>query len=497
MSENKIENKIERKLKDCDICASEKIENLFVSCKCKLSACLNCVMKFLLGDNDINPKCMNCKIVYTFDFIRDTFGSVFDEKYRTHRCKIIQEREKSLLPQAQEILTNKRKLDSLNNDHKNIDLSIDKIKIKKRELLNKIKSLKQKYKEEKDNSLKIEIEIFQKKINKYIYNINERINLKTIIHEKQKELRQIVDYKNNKEEKKSVGFQGHCPEDNCKGYLDNKGVCGLCDKKACKSCKQKNHEGDCDKDILETVKMLAKDTKNCPACNIPISKISGCDQMYCVSCHTAFSWNTGKIETGRIHNPHYYEIKRNNNDTIREAADVRCGGAVNWFSLENILFRIKNNISHSGLNGFELDKMHKILFTSHRFSGHVRGFLLTTVYNYYTGGMDNIDLRLRYLSELDFTPDKWLKMLRMREKAREKKNVMHGIFRMFTDVVDELHANIVELDKKSLLTLDEFKNIINEIENLRKHTNSLIRKVGKQFKNKVFIIDSNFKEQSE
>lgn len=35
-----------------------------------------------------------------------------------------------------------------------------------------------------------------------------------------------------------------------------------------------------------------------------------CDQMYCTICHTAFSWRTGQIETGRVHNPHYYQHLR-------------------------------------------------------------------------------------------------------------------------------------------------------------------------------------------
>jgi len=31
--------------------------------------------------------------------------------------------------------------------------------------------------------------------------------------------------------------------------------------------------------------------------------------MYCVECHPEFSWNTLKIDSAVIHNPHYFEYQ--------------------------------------------------------------------------------------------------------------------------------------------------------------------------------------------
>ena len=67
--------------------------------------------------------------------------------------------------------------------------------------------------------------------------------------------------------------------------------------------------------------------------------VRNCDQMWCTNCHTAFSWRTGTIEN-RIHNPHYYEwMRRNNNGAIpREAGDNPCLGnrELNHYVYENI-----------------------------------------------------------------------------------------------------------------------------------------------------------------
>jgi hypothetical protein len=38
--------------------------------------------------------------------------------------------------------------------------------------------------------------------------------------------------------------------------------------------------------------------------------VHNCDQMWCVECKTAFSWSKGTVETGVVHNPHYYQWMR-------------------------------------------------------------------------------------------------------------------------------------------------------------------------------------------
>lgn len=408
--------------KNCDICAFEKNEISFVPCVCKkIDVCQSCVKKFLLEQKDINPKCMQCKIIWTFDFIRQIFDKKFDEKYRTHRSKIILEREKSLLHQTQIEIVREKKVENILKIYRESNLLQKEIKKERSLLRADNRSLTKKIKDEEDEKEKkiyrSEIKNNQKQIEEFLSEEKDLEELKI------KVLKKLDEYQDNKtsgDEKEKNWFYGHCPEEKCRGFLDKKSLCGLCEKKACKKCRQKEHENECDPEILETVKMISTNTKPCPSCHAPISKISGCDQMYCVLCHTAFSWNTGAIEKGRIHNPHYYEFKRNNNQQIREAGDFRCGERINILNYFSKIREILNS-----------EKEEKILLDSDRYSNHIRIYFLEMRYRFFDGGLDNADLRKRFLTEKSFTEKKWLKIIKMREKKEKKKISLMVYIRCF------------------------------------------------------------------
>jgi len=125
-------------------------------------------------------------------------------------------------------------------------------------------------------------------------------------------------------------FVRKCADFECHGFLSSRWKCGLCDKWTCSECHELKSDDDhkCDPDTLATAKLLSKDTKGCPKCQTMINKYEGCDQVWCTQCHTAFSWKTGQIET-KIHNPHYYEWRRQNGGLAREPGDIVCGNELN------------------------------------------------------------------------------------------------------------------------------------------------------------------------
>jgi hypothetical protein len=174
----------------------------------------------------------------------------------------------------------------------------------------------------------VEREIRMEKIHKEICELRDEYfrNLNKL----ENELMDLV----NGEVSERKKFVRKCPNGECHGFLSSALKCELCDCWACGDCREvkgftaedkDSHE--CNKDILESVKVLDKDSKGCPNCSALIFKIEGCDQMYCVECHTAFSWRTLKIEKGVIHNPHFFEYQRrmNNGTAPRNPLDVQCG----------------------------------------------------------------------------------------------------------------------------------------------------------------------------
>jgi hypothetical protein len=135
--------------------------------------------------------------------------------------------------------------------------------------------------------------------------------------------------KKSDEEINNVSTSFFCPLNMCTGLVNN-GRCGDCKKVVCTKCREERLEQhECNNELLETIKLLKRDTKQCPKCKTPIHKIDGCDQMFCTKCKTAFSWRTLNIHRGIIHNPHYHEyMAQLDTGNVPIGADDPCGEAL-------------------------------------------------------------------------------------------------------------------------------------------------------------------------
>jgi len=494
---------------ECNICASEKNITQKVTCpKCKFECCKTCLKRHLLSTSKLNPSCMNCNTPLSLDFVYDnTDEGFYNKEYREHRAGIILSMEKSLLPTTQEDANieakqreEKNESDIIKKWPKDAKKKAEYYRDKNRVYFNKENP--EKAKEYMDKFFDINNRMFAfDDVKRNMYRGFHLERFKYIMDESKpfilQEFRQFFDrpapvndrsfihlqdilrgrergeggqQKKKTEMPKRLVFIGPCPEQDCKGYLDENYVCGLCKKEACKNCRLPKHTDKCNPDIVATVKMMDRETKRCPKCNVPIYKTEGCDQMWCPSCHTAFSWITGEIETGRIHNPHYYQWMREQGggQMAREQGDVRCGGAVLYRDLLDTLRRLR------------LPRYEELLAKLHSLIGDIRGVQLRRLVVNNDPDV-NRDLRINYLLG-DYKNEKeWLSKIKMREKSKEKRTSEILILQMLADTLEVILENIYRATSKDDVNLQ-----LAQLPELHSYVNKEFIKIEKRFKNKSF-----------
>jgi hypothetical protein len=267
-------------------------------------------------------------------------------------------------------------------------------------------------------------------------------------------------------------FVRACPAEGCRGFLSMQWKCGMCDVWACPDChevigKDKKAEHTCKLENIESANLIAKDSRPCPSCASMIFKIEGCDQMYCVQCHTPFSWNTGKIENGRIHNPHYYELMRKNNGGVipREVGDNECGGAPTpplvIRHLQKLYYNSKNETPDSISKSLQL-------------WAHMDNIIQDDVVQE-QALRDNTYLRVKFImNEID--EDRFKQLLQQREKKYEKIQDTRFTLTMFNTALGDMLQRVVKSKAEA-----EVDDIIAEMNGLVDYTNGCLDRIGDRY----------------
>lgn len=493
-------------MSSCIICCNTiKRKTSLTKCPyCDFQSCKDCVCQYILSQSGKNAKCMSCNKEFTRnDLLNITNRTFVDKDYKVHRQKIFYEREKSLLPDTQpliqvELAIRKLRIDnsSLWNEFKLIRKNLNNVTNEYYNIYYKQQSLIRINILEPTDENKQNIENVKEELN----NIKEQIkqlreihkNINTTHNLNKRQLARMVlslsrgeippDIINDEVKKQKRVFIKPCPVADCRGFLNSSYKCGTCETNVCPKCHEiLNEDHTCKDSDIESAKIIMKETKPCPKCAVPIFKIDGCDQMWCSICKTAFSWKTGELVTGRIHNPHYYDYMRNNGTIQREIGDIPCGGQVDidtlitWLNNHSLLKKdtmpVLRRLARVAIN-YDSPIIH-VIFTIYRLIAHISDVELARyrINVYY----NNCDLRILFLlKEID--EPKFIKIIQQREKHNDKKLEIFQILEMFVNISNDIFRNyVLSTDLKPL-------DLIDEIEKLRVYTNGCLEKIKDCYK---------------
>ena len=310
MSKNK------NNLYECVLCTENMIDNDRIICPhCSVELCESC-FQYSITMEIQDPVCVYCKKPLSIEFILSNNSNKWCEKiFLDYYSTLLLEKEKNKL---------------VNSIPKfKIHVEINKLKKEKNQL-----STNKAIEKEIINYVKLKDEISLKDIKKSdlflkLYNnkIDERNAIRNSKNTKIEELEKSLNI-NKKVKKEKVIYISKCPNEKCKGYINNKYQCELCDILICKACfmiKKEDHI--CKTADIESAELIKKDTKSCPGCYTNIFKINGCNQMFCTNCNIVFHWETLEIDKGPVHNQHYFDYitKLSNSSEQIRIENAACG----------------------------------------------------------------------------------------------------------------------------------------------------------------------------
>ena len=437
---------------------------------CEFKACAQCHQRYLL-DTPQDAHCMSCRNGWNRKVLYSNFTNVFvNKRYKDHRENVLLERERSLMPETQPYVENELKCRKIETEKETLFKMRAELLNKQTQALNADLNTMD---VDNENWTEARIERYRRaqEFAKKAVIVTTDINTAEYA---------INQYRNPNYTPKGrvVSFVRACPADGCKGFLSTAWKCGLCEAHVCAQCHEiKDPENlqahTCDPGAVATAELLRRDTKPCPKCASMIFKINGCDQMYCTQCHTPFSWRTGQVVSGTIHNPHYYEyLRRTQGNVPRALGDVVCGG------LPDIYTFLRNSRVH-------LTQTEQRLITDiHRNIGHVQ---YLTNHRYapatYAG---NRDLRIKFMMN-ELTEDDFKRKIQQREKAENKKRDVREVLVTYTTVATDVFQKYMN-ERTIAFPKEEF---FLELRNLRDYVKGLLDELRLAWKTQVPSFSNN------
>ena len=256
---------------------------------CGGDTCAKCVEAYLLNIVD-DPHCPHCKAQWNRAFLATACTKTYMQNaYMKKRQTLLFERERSFFPQYQTVAERELRAREAERERTILESKTWALRTEVGKRMMEIR-------EEMDR----ECERIRKTLYKEVYAEEARVER---LNRRIERIRAGEDEKGEGEGADAEGAEGaeggagagagakskrevakfvrRCMADGCNGFLSSVWKCGLCSNWVCPDCFEvkgihKDAEHTCKPDMLETAKLIKKDTKPCPECGEVIQKTSGC-----------------------------------------------------------------------------------------------------------------------------------------------------------------------------------------------------------------------------
>ena len=174
--------------------------------------------------------------------------------------------------------------------------------------------------------------------------------------------------------------------------------------------------------------------------------VRNCDQMFCIQCHTVFSWKSGLTESGVVHNPHYFEALRNGKITEHRHRQHHgeCGPLPEYHVIDSVL--AKENINK---------KASDIILNYYQRIVHNRHIVLV---NFLHPVNDDGD-RLKYLMG-KYDEKKFKQKLYVKHQSNLRKREEQQIIELYTSIGEEFFRKL-KTDRVSPIMFREIISLVN------------------------------------